>query len=560
MKVDVTMPKLGESLTEGTILKWLKSVGDTVEKDEILLEVSTDKVDSEIPSPVSGTLVEILAQENETVEVESVIARMETGAKQGSAVEKTVQKEENGKTGSVQQPAREKVQEAFETSETAESSANLMDITMPKLGESLTEGTILKWWKGAGDSVHKDETLLEVSTDKVDSEIPSPADGILQEVLVQENETVEIGAVLCRLEIKGEKPRTAQPAPQTVSRPEEEPGASETSIKKEPVPAGEEKSGGAGLPEDGRFYSPLVRTIARKENLSRQELAQIPGSGANGRVTKNDVLNYLEQRGRRTARPEEARPAPETRPRAKAPAPVNYNDQGVHITEMDAVRKRIATHMRKSLETSAHVYSVSECDMTAVMNLMRAKRPEFLQQNGFKLTVTPFILQAVSRAIQDFPLINSSVDGEKIFQHRDINLGIAVASEKGLIVPVIKNTADKSLQGLAKASHDLVQRTRSNKLTVEDVQGATFTITNYGIFGNIIGLPIINQPNVAILGVGAIKKRPVVIEHEAGDSIAIRSMTYISMSYDHRLIDGELGGRFMQRLVEYLENISEESL
>ncbi len=550
MKVDVKLPQLGESLTEGTILKWWKKVGEPVQKDEILLEISTDKVDSEIPSPATGTLAEIVARENETVEVNAVIARIETGAEAPAGTGEKTQKKVQETPGS--EEIRRETKEEKQPSAAAVTSGKLVDVRMPKLGESLTEGTILKWWKQPGDQVKKEETLLEVSTDKVDSEIPSPVEGVLKEIMAQENETVEINQVIARIESAGASAAEEPAEKEEVSASEKMPSPS----RKISAPEAEEPEEISARSE-GRFYSPLVRNIARQENVSQSELDQLPGSGAGGRVTKKDILNYLEMRKAEPA----ARPAATERlGAAEGEARTTAAGQREMIIPMDAVRKRIAVHMRQSLDTSAHVYSVSECDMTRVMQIMYARRPEFERTEGFKLTITPLVLYAVTKALLDFPRVNSSLEGDNIIEKRYINLGLAVAAHRGLIVPVVKSAEEKSFRGLARSVNDLIVRTRENRLTVDDVQGATYSVTNYGIFGNIIGLPIINQPNVAILGLGAIKKRPVVIESEAGDSIAIRSMAYISMSYDHRVVDGELGGRFMQRLVEYLENFSGEIL
>lgn len=412
----------------------------------------------------------------------------------------------------------------------------IVDVKMPKLGESLTEGTVLRWLKKPGETIKKDEVLLEISTDKVDSEIPSPVDGVIKELLFKENETVEVGTVVARIE--------AEVSKKTGEEKEEIPAVSVEipvggKIKEPQAPESKK------VEKSGRFFSPLVKTIARQEGISQQELEHIPGSGTGQRVTKNDLLNYLKER-KGVAVPAEA---------------VSRAEVGrVEIITMDNVRKKIAEHMRQSLDTSAHVYSVSECDVSKVMSILQEKREEFLQQEGFKLTVTPFFLYATVKALLDFPRVNSSLEGDKIIERKYINLGVAVATPKGLIVPVIKNAEEKSFRGLARMLNELVQKARNNKLAYDDIQGSTFSVTNYGIFGNIIGLPIINQPNVAILGIGSIKKRPVVIEKPDGDFIAIRSMAFISMSYDHRLIDGELGGRFMQRLVENLENMKPEIL
>ncbi len=546
MKVDITMPKLGESLTEGTVLKWWKKEGDPVKKDEVLLEVSTDKVDSEIPSPSDGILAEIVAKEQETIEVGNVLARLETEKIPEEQETQAPQDEASEKTGSAPETKEtEKKEKAIAREE--KTAGQTVDIVMPKMGESLTEGTILKWWKSPGEEISRDETLVEISTDKVDSEIPSPVDGKLQEILFEENETVEIGQVIARVSTSkaAAEQLKSQGSPQ-ISEKQEEEKTTPAPEEAAEVPSGQAERIG---PETGRFYSPLVRTIALREGIPMNELEKIPGSGHRKRVTKKDILDYLRKREKTPARKAPAATA--------EPARVGGEDT---VIPMDNVRKKIAEHMRNSLDTSAHVYSVSECDMTNVMKLMYDVRDNFRKEEGFKLTVTPFILYATVKALQDFPGVNSALNGDNIIVKKNINLGIAVASERGLIVPVVKKAEEKSFRGLARSVNDLVIRTRENKLNYNDIEGSTFSVTNYGIFGNIIGLPIINQPNVAILGIGAIRKRPVVIEKEEGDFIAVRSMTYISMSYDHRLIDGELGGRFMQRLVEYLEEMGGEVL
>jgi pyruvate dehydrogenase E2 component (dihydrolipoamide acetyltransferase) len=540
MKIDVTMPKLGESLTEGTVLKWWKKPGESVKKDEVLLEVSTDKVDSEIPSPEDGVLVEIVAQEQETVEVGAVLARLET---EKSAVKPEPASTPEQKKSSVKEQAvRPKAAPEAESRPVPPTGSGIVDVVMPKMGESLTEGTILKWLKTPGERIRKDENLLEISTDKVDSEIPSPVDGVIKEILFKENETVEVGQVIARVEISQESVET-DTREATAEKPPTEERKEPAESAETPRPLFQSKEDRRTKP-DGRFYSPLVRTIARRENVSLDELESIAGTGLHNRVTKKDILGFLEQR---TTAPGTGKETASAIPRGERGR--------VETIPMDNIRKKMAEHMRRSLDTSAHVYSVSECDMTRLLNIMKERREQFLGEEGFKLTVTPFVLYGVVKALQDFPRVNSSLEGDNILEKKDINLGIAVATSRGLIVPVIKNAEEKSLTGLARATNDLVIRARDNKLTYEDIEGSTFSVTNYGIFGNIIGLPIINQPNVAILGLGAIKKRPVVIEKPEGDFIAIRSMAYISMSYDHRLVDGELGGRFMQRLVEYLEGM-----
>lgn len=421
---------------------------------------------------------------------------------------------------------------------------------MPKLGESLTEGTILKWWKKIGDIIQKDETLVEVSTDKVDSEIPSPVEGVLIEILAKENETVAVDAVLAMVDSSQDSEKTEDVESSSMvlkkKSQKERVGTIEEVLPTIKL-AGKESIESKVNQEKkkNRFYSPLVLSIADKESVSMQELENITGSGKEDRVTKKDILKYIERRSTKPVTTEETHGIP-------------YQKGRVELFPMDNIRKQIAIHMRQSLNTSAHVYSVSECDMTRIMNIIENKRDQFIQKEGFKLTVTPFVLYATVKTLIDFPRVNASIEGENIIEKKDINLGIAVASPRGLIVPVVKNAEGKSFTGLARAVHNLVKKARDNKLIYAEIEGSTFSVTNYGIFDNIIGLPIINQPNVAILGIGAIKKRPVVIENQLGDSIGIRQMVYISMSYDHRLIDGELGGKFMQRVIEYIEKFNED--
>ncbi len=421
-----------------------------------------------------------------------------------------------------------------------------VEVIMPKMGESLQEGTILKWHKRPGDRVQKDEILLEISTDKVDTEIPSPASGILTEILYKENETVAVGTVIAYIEteagaetvkkIEGVKP---------VEKVEESVGEVKVSEKKiessllEEIPA-----------RTKRFYSPVVREIAKREGITIEELEKIPGTGHGGRLTKNDLLNYIEAKRKKV----EFKPIEVEEIKIEEAKPVSYPEEKVEIVEMSHVIKAMAEHMLRSVRTSPHVSAISECDMTAIMEFIEKNSDEFQKREGFKLTLTPFIADAVVRALKEFPMINSSVDGDKIIIKKFINLGIAVATDYGLIVPVVKNADEKNFVGLARAINDIVTRARNKKLTPDDIQGGTFSITNYGVFGNIIGTPIINQPQVAILGVGAVKKRPVVITRNNEDFIAIRSIAFLTLTFDHRIIDGALGGRFLERVVYYLEN------
>ncbi len=437
-----------------------------------------------------------------------------------------------------------------------------VEIPMPKLGESLTEGTIIKWNKKVGDKIEKEEILLEISTDKVDTEIPSPVDGTLVEILFKENQTVPVGTTIAIVEtgvsgvVEAEKKEKVEKI--------EEVSEEKIVVPAKPAPpAGSFTSPEATkleLKKEGVFFSPLVLSIARKENISMDELLTIVGTGAGGRVTKKDVLEYLKRRKEVPVHTEA--PVISTKPEIeKVISEVDlkkWEGKNVEIIPMDIVKQKMASHMRQSVDTSPHVYSVSEVDMTRVMNIISSNRDSFEREMGFKLTVMPFIIQAVTKALIDYPLVNSSIEGRNIIQKKYINIGMAVATDWGLIVPVIKHAEEKSFRGIARSAYDLAVKARNRKLVPDDVADSTFSITNYGVFGKIMGFPIINQPNVAILGVGAIKKRPVVVETPQGDSIAIRSICYLTLSFDHRLIDGELAGRFMSKVEYYLEHFEEQ--
>ncbi len=431
-----------------------------------------------------------------------------------------------------------------------------VNVIMPQLGESVAEGTIIKWLKSAGDLVERDENILEISTDKVDSEIPSPATGILVEILAQEGETIPIGKPIAVIETEAAQaqalPKAATP---TTKAKETEPKAAyaaepgEVKVVKRPEAKPETTR------EGKRFYSPLVKKMAEAEGITPAELDRISGSGAEGRVTKQDAINYLEKR---KAAP--ARIAPKLTPvlashmkPAEPPLRVEslHVGAGEEIVPMDIMRKRIAEHMVKSAFTAPHVTSVSEADLTHIVHFRERNKTSFEAREGFKLTYTPIIIEATIKALKDFPYLNASIDGENIILKHYVNFGVAVALENGLIVPVIKGADGMNLLALARAVNELSSRARSKRLSPDDVHGSTFSMTNPGIFGNLMGTPIINQPNVAILGTGAIQKRAIVLDN---DAIAVRSMIYLSLSYDHRIIDGALGGQFLQRLVYYLES------
>ena len=432
----------------------------------------------------------------------------------------------------------------------------IIDIVMPKMGESITEGTILEWRKKVGESIELDEILLEIGTDKVDSEIPSSAAGVVVEILAEPNDVKEVGEVIAKIDTDGSgatpTPPESAPEPEMAQTPEPipdlvaEPAPAPSTPKPISTPSGEKK-----------FYTPVVMKIAAEQGLSLNELELIQGSGRGGRVTKKDVLAYLENRG--TA-PAQTMAHPVSAPTSVlAPQPVSSAVAG-RTEEMHHMRKLIADHMRESIETSAHVYVMTEVDMTPIVDYVKMNGDLFVAREEFKLTYTPFMVDAVVKALQDFPEMNSSISGTSVTYHKNINVGIAVAIENGLMVPAIFNCEEKNFLGLCRSVNDVAKRTRSKQISADELSGSTFTITNFGVFGVTVGTPIINQPNVGILGVGAIKKQPVVIESPQGDAIAIRSMMMLSLGFDHRLIDGAGGSKFIERIRHYLETMDLETI
>jgi 2-oxoglutarate dehydrogenase E2 component (dihydrolipoamide succinyltransferase) len=442
-----------------------------------------------------------------------------------------------------------------------------VDMIMPQMGESIAEGTIIKWLKKEGDKVEKDEIILEISTDKVDSEIPSPQAGVIKKLLAPEGETVQVGSVIAHIETEGVGDAAAEtPAAQPAKvEPTKEIPAEEVTVVAEPALAQTQPAvqvsvdGGSisAIPRTDRagkkFFSPLVRSIARTEGLNIEELERIEGTGAKGRVTKKDVLTYLERRSTLVPTAPAAVPVPAYVP----PAQPEFSDDRVEIIPMDNMRKSIAAHMVHSVQTSPHVFAVSEADMTNLVKFRGQYKDAFLKKTGTKLSYMPFIVEACVKALLDYPLVNSSVDGDKIIRKKYIGIGMAVALENsGLIVPVIKNADSLNIVGLARAVNDLASRARVKKLKPAEVQDGTFSITNMGSFGSLMGFPIINQPQVAILGVGVIQKRPMVIN----EAIAIRDMMYISLSFDHRIVDGALAGQFLDRITYYLTNFDTNNI
>ncbi|MBA3828559.1 MAG: 2-oxo acid dehydrogenase subunit E2 [Taibaiella sp.] len=446
----------------------------------------------------------------------------------------------------------------------------IVDLVMPKMGESIMEATVLKWLKKPGDKIKMDETLLEIATDKVDSEVPSTAEGTLTEIFYKENDVVPVGKVIAKIDTEGSTASASQPAQAPAYQPptQSAPIQPQAAPQYQPImPA----TGASGSSSDGnRFYSPLVLNIAGKEGISMMELENIPGTGNEGRVTKKDILNYVADRGNGTApthhaaqtseMPEQQRAATEQAQVQNTPAQQDHQPKpqpvtgNVEIIEMDRMRKLIAEHMVRSKATSPHVTSFTEADVTNIVKWREKVKGSFEKKFGEKITFTPIFIEAVVNCIRKFPMINSSLDGDRIIVKKDINIGMATALPSGnLIVPVIKNAGTKNLLGIAKDVNSLANNARNNKLKADDTQGGTFTLTNVGTFGSLMGTPIINQPQVAILAVGSIKKRAVVMETADGDVIAIRHMMYLSMSYDHRVVDGSLGASFLTAVAKELE-------
>ena len=608
MSVEVVMPQMGESITEGTVSRWFKQIGEKVEKDEPILEISTDKVDAEVFAPSAGVLLEILTNEGETVEVGTAIGILgeagETAAEEQSS---KPQVQSQAETTRIDEPKAEEPEqsEAVEQTQTASaSSVNSRDsteIVMPQMGESITEGTVSKWMKAVGDKIEKDEPILEISTDKVDAEVFSPVAGTLLEIRTNEGETVEVGAVVGLVGAEGaasvpnSTPNVSNQsfaagqaqAEQQTAEATSAVASAQTSVsmaaeEKEEIEESEGRSYDYQRPEavedaqtngksNGKMSledlrrtksSPLVRNIAKEHGV---DISRIEGSGMSGRVTKKDILSFIEtgaalrpQDLLRKDAPTAPQSVPQTRtqPAQKAAfsATTTMSSGADKVEPMSVMRKKIAEHMTFSKQTSAHVTSVYEFDMTNVAKFRNKNKTEFQSRYGTKLSYMPFIFQAVTQALRQFPIVNSQVSGDQIIYKGDVNLGMAVALDWGLIVPVIKRADQLSLSGLALTANDLADRARTKKLMPDEVAGGTFTITNPGVFGGLFGTPIINQPQVAILCVGTIEKRPKVITTDDGDDvIAIRSMAYFALTYDHRVVDGADAEKFLSFMKNHLE-------
>jgi pyruvate dehydrogenase E2 component (dihydrolipoamide acetyltransferase) len=596
MPTSVTMPALGESVTEGTVTRWLKQEGEQVEADEPLLEVSTDKVDTEIPSPAAGILTKILVAEDETVDVGAELAVIggdgdgggdaapPASADDADTAQTPAQQVEDASPEPQEEPAAQ--EEPAPAPASAESGSDGggggegTPVTMPALGESVTEGTVTRWLKAVGDEVSADEPLLEVSTDKVDTEIPSPVSGTLLEITVNEDETVDVGAQLAVIgsgagggsapaapqqeapkqeapaEEKPQAAPEAKPAAPATAQPGgdygasgAQPAASPTSAPPPQVapqaPAAQQPSGDGG----GAYVTPLVRRLAADKGV---DLGSLSGTGVGGRIRKQDVLAAAEKSAAPAAAPAAASGAPRT------PSPAATPDTSVRgrTEKMSRLRTVIARRMVESLQVSAQLTTVVEADVTRIANLRQQAKKDFEAREGVKLSFLPFFAKAAIEALKAHPSVNSSIDQEAgtVTYHDAENLGIAVDTERGLLVPVIHDAGDLSLGGIARKIADLAERTRTNKITPDELGGGTFTLTNTGSRGALFDTPIINQPQVAILGVGSVVKRPVVVnDAELGEVIAVRSMVYLALTYDHRIVDGADAARFLTTVRERLE-------
>ncbi|WP_347060195.1 2-oxoglutarate dehydrogenase, E2 component, dihydrolipoamide succinyltransferase [Blastococcus sp. HT6-30] len=609
MPTSVTMPALGESVTEGTVTRWLKQEGDQVEVDEPLLEVSTDKVDTEIPSPAAGVLTKILVAEDETVDVGAELAVIGGGdgdedaasppasAEDADTTPQTPdqQVEDAGSGGQQEEPAAEPEQQPAPAAESGGGGGGGggggegTPVTMPALGESVTEGTVTRWLKAVGDEITADEPLLEVSTDKVDTEIPAPVSGTLLEITVNEDETVDVGAQLAVIGTgaSGGGSAPAAPAPQQETPKQEAPAEPEPQAApkaKEADPASAQPGGDYGAsgaqPSDsptdapppqvapqarsapapsgdgggGQYVTPLVRRLAAEHGV---DLSSVSGTGVGGRIRKQDVLAAAEK----PAAPAPAQPAasaPAASGGTRTPSPAATPDTSVRgrTEKLSRLRAVIARRMVESLQVSAQLTTVVEADVTRIAQLRQQAKGDFEAREGVKLSFLPFFAKAAVEALKQHPSVNSSIDLEAgtVTYHDSENLGVAVDTERGLLVPVIHQAGDLSLGGLARKIADLAERTRTNKVTPDELGGGTFTLTNTGSRGALFDTPIINQPQVAILGTGSVVKRPVVVQDaELGEVIAVRSMVYLALTYDHRIVDGADAARFLTTVRERLE-------
>ncbi|WP_315637712.1 MULTISPECIES: 2-oxoglutarate dehydrogenase, E2 component, dihydrolipoamide succinyltransferase [Microbacterium] len=581
MSTSVVLPALGESVTEGTVTRWLKQVGDTVQADEGLLEISTDKVDTEIPSPVTGVIEEILVAEDETVEVGALLARIGDGsgaapADDAPAAAEAAPAEAAAPAAPEPAAAPAAEQQAPADSAPAESapaapSGDATDIVLPELGESVTEGTVTRWLKQVGDSVEVDEALLEISTDKVDTEIPSPVAGVLQEIVAGEDETVEVGAVLARVGSgaapaaqpeapaapQAEAPAAPQAEAPAAPAPQAEAPAAQPEAPAAPAPQAEAPAAPAqaaapaqpaqaeapklSLPteSDNLYVTPLVRRLAAQQGV---DLATVKGTGVGGRIRKEDVLKAAE-----TAT---AAPAAAATP---APAPLEVSPLRGTTQPMSRLRKVLAKRAVESMQQTAQLTTVVEVDVTALAEYRDSVKASFLEKTGDKLSFLPFFALAAAEALQAFPIINATVDGEQIVYPASENVSIAVDTERGLLTPVLRDAASKNIAEIAHEIADLAARTRDNKLKPDELAGGTFTLTNTGSRGALFDTPVVFLPQSAILGTGTVVKRPGLVKVGGTDAIAVRSYVYLALSYDHRIIDGADAARFLGAVKARLE-------
>ena len=575
MPVTVTMPQLGESVTEGTITRWLKAVGDTVAADEPLLEVSTDKVDTEIPAPASGVLLSIDAAEDDTVEVGGVLAVIgEPDDAAAAPAGEPSEPSEPAEPATPEPVAADTPAEPVAPTETASAEAapsepatpepvsggSEVSVVLPALGESVTEGVITRWLKSVGDAVEADEPLVEISTDKVDTEIPAPVSGTLAAIAADADATVEVGAEIARISTGASAPTPAAPAPAPAA-----PAAPEASAPETGTTEAESSDSNAGA-----YVTPLVRRLAAQHDI---DLSTVAGSGVGGRIRKADVLAAVEARGGTTAPPAQPSLQQPAAP-AAAPAPVASSAPTAAQTapasppttaepsalrgrteNLSRLRRVIAERMVESLQTSAQLTTVVEVDVTRIAALRGRIKADFESREGVKLSFLPFFCKAAVEALKVYPQINSSIDMDAgtITYHESENLGIAVDTDRGLLVPVVRDAGDLNIAGIARRIADLAERTRTNKVGPDELSGGTFTVTNTGSRGALFDTPIINMPQVAILGTGSVVKRPVVISEGGQDVIAIRSMVYLSLSYDHRIVDGADAARFLSTIKSRLE-------
>ncbi|MEU6704601.1 2-oxoglutarate dehydrogenase, E2 component, dihydrolipoamide succinyltransferase [Streptomyces wuyuanensis] len=578
MPVSVTLPALGESVTEGTVTRWLKAEGERVEADEPLLEVSTDKVDTEIPAPASGVLASIKVAEDETVEVGAELAVIDDGTGAAAAAPAPAAEQAQAPAPEPEQPAQAAPaaeQEAPAPAPTAEAAAGGggaegTDVVLPALGESVTEGTVTRWLKEVGEEVAEDEPLLEVSTDKVDTEIPAPTSGVLLEIVVGEDETAEVGAKLAVIGAPGAapaapapapaapaQPAAAAPAPAQPAAPAPAPAAPAQPAAPAPAPAAPAQPAAAPAPaaaaatDEGAYVTPLVRKLAAESGV---DLSSVKGTGVGGRIRKQDVVAAAEAAKAAAAAPAPAAAAPAAR---KAPAGVSTEPSPLRgqTVKMTRMRKVIGDNMMKALHGQAQLSSVVEVDVTRLMKLRAAAKDGFAAREGVKLSPMPFYVKAAAQALKAHPVVNARINEDEgtITYFDSENIGIAVDSEKGLMTPVIKGAGDLNLAGIAKATADLAGKVRGNKITPDELAGATFTISNTGSRGALFDTIIVPPNQVAILGIGATVKRPAVIETAEGTVIGVRDMTYLTLSYDHRLVDGADAARYLTAVKAILE-------